>query len=115
MFGVNTLHLAHDLAATLARLRTLLAPGGSLVVGELMRPTPTAPVHLELPFTLLEEYGRVPLVEGIRERPGFMSAGGWARALDAAGFGDVAVIPGQIERCSTLYPGFYCGAVSARA
>ena len=115
VFGVNTLHLAHDLAETLANLRALLAPGGALIVGELLRPTPTAPVHLELPFTLLEEYGRVPLVEGIRERPGFISPGGWTRAFDAAGFGEIAVIPAQIERCSTIYPGFYCGAVSARA
>ncbi|OYW02814.1 MAG: hypothetical protein B7Z61_11330, partial [Acidobacteria bacterium 37-71-11] len=60
-------------------------------------------------------YGHVPLVEGIRERPGFMSAGGWTRAIDAAGFGEIAVIPARIERCAAIYPGFYCGAVSARA
>ncbi len=115
VFGVNTLHLAHDLTATLAHLRALLAPGGALIVGELLRPTPTAPVHIELPFTLLEEYGHVPLAEGIRERPGFMSAAGWRRALKTAGFAEVAVIPAQIERCAAIYPGFYCGAVSARA
>ncbi len=115
VFGVNTLHLAHDVTATLANLRALLAPGGALILGELLRPTPTAPVHLELPFTLLEEYGHVPLSEGIRERPGFMSAGGWRRALEAAGFRDIALIPAQIERCASIYPGFYCGAVSARA
>jgi SAM-dependent methyltransferase len=114
-FGVNTLHLAHDLTTTLVNLRALLAPGGALIVGELLRPTPTAPVHLELPFTLLEEYSHVPLSDGIRERPGFMSAGGWRRALDAAGFREIAVIPAQIERCAAIYPGFYCGAVSARA
>ena len=115
VFGVNTLHLAHDLTATLVNLRALLVPGGALIVGELLRPTPTAPVHLELPFTLLEEYGHVPLSEGIRERPGFMSASGWMRAFDAAGFSEIAVIPAQLERCASIYPGFYCGAVSARA
>ncbi|MDD5562683.1 MAG: class I SAM-dependent methyltransferase [Thermoanaerobaculaceae bacterium] len=114
VFGVNTLHLAHDLAATLANLRALLAPGGAIVVGELLRPSPIAPVHLELPFTLLDEYGRVPLSDGIRERPGFMSAQGWTRALAAAGFREVTVIPAQIERCAAIYPGFYCGAVAAR-
>jgi len=55
------------------------------------------------------------LSEGIRERPGFMSASGWMRALDAAGFSEIAVIPAQLERCASIYPGFYCGAVSARA
>ncbi len=115
IFGVNTLHLAHDLLATLGNLRALLRPGGALVVGELVRPGPDAPVHLELPFTLLAEYRNAPLIPGIRSRPGFVSARGWVRALEAAGFSEITVLPAQIERCAQIYPGFYSGALTARA
>jgi SAM-dependent methyltransferase len=113
-FGVNTLHLAHDLLATLANLRGLLRPGGALVVGELLRPGPDAAVHLELPFTLLDAYSHAPLIPGIRPRPGFMSARGWVHALDAAGFSGITVLPAQIELCAEIYPGFYSGAITAR-
>ncbi|MGD1147459.1 MAG: class I SAM-dependent methyltransferase [Thermoanaerobaculaceae bacterium] len=115
ILGVNTLHLAREVVATLGRLRTLLRPGGVLVVGELLRPTPTAAVHLELPFTLLTTYSQAPLEEGIRVRPGFMSARGWRRALEAAGFTEISILPAEIERCAQIYPGFYCGAITARA
>jgi len=115
LFGVNTLHLARDVVATLGKLRTLLRPGGFLVIGELLRPTPTATVHLELPFTLLTTYSQAPLEEGIRVRPGFMSVRGWRRALDASGFGEISILPAEIERCAEIYPGFYCGAITARA
>jgi SAM-dependent methyltransferase len=113
-FGVNTLHLAHDLLGTLTNLRELLRPGGALVVGELLRPGPDAAVHLELPFTLLEAYRNAPLLPGIRPRPGFMSARGWVRALEAAGFSEITLLPAQIERCAEIYPGFYSGAITAR-
>ncbi len=115
VFGVNTFHLARDVVATLARMRALLRPGGALVLGEVLRPGPVAPVHLELPFTLLASYWQVPLQDGIRWRPGFMCLDGWRRALREAGFGAVEVLPAEIERCAGIYPGFYCGAVTARA
>ena len=115
VFGVNTLHLARDLMRTLANLRALLRPGGALVVGELLRPGPDAPVHLELPFTLLAEYRDAPPIPGVRSRPGFMSPRGWIRALESAGFSEIRVLPAQIERCAEVYPGFYSGAITARA
>ncbi len=115
VLGVNTFHLAREVVATLTRVRSLLRPGGVLVLGELVRPTATAPVHLELPFTLLASYNQVPLEEGVRARPGFMSIAGWRRALAAAGFEGVEVLPATIERCVEIYPGFYCGALTARA
>ena len=115
VFGVNTLHLAHALAPCLSALRRLLRPGGALVAGELIRPTPDAPVHLELPFTLLEDYRRTPSDDGLRVRPGFVSAQGWRRALAEAGFHDVRVVPANLEACAAIYPGFYCGALVAVA
>ncbi|HUK14651.1 MAG TPA: class I SAM-dependent methyltransferase [Thermoanaerobaculaceae bacterium] len=114
-FGVNTLHLAHALVPCLSGLRRLLRPGGVLVAGELIRPAPDAPVHLELPFTLLEDYRRTPSDDGLRARPGFVSAQGWLRALAEAGFHDVRIVPAKIEACAAIYPGFYCGALAAVA
>ncbi len=115
VFGVNTVHLARDVVGTLRRLRGLLRPGGVMVLGELLRPTPTAAVHLELPFSLLGSYGEVALADGIRERPGFMSAAGWGRALREAGFDQVTTLPERLQRCVEVYPGFYCGAITAHA
>ncbi len=115
ILAVNTLHLGRDLVTDLAHLRGLLRPGGALVLGELVRPQPAAGVHIELPFTLLEAYRSTPLLAGIRPRPGFLAAEGWQRALSAAGFSRVVLLPAAFARCVDLYPGFYCGALTARA
>jgi SAM-dependent methyltransferase len=112
--GVNTLHLATDPVAALARLRGVLSPGGALVLGELIRPEPEGPVHIELPFTLLEAYRNAPLIDGIRLRPGFIALAGWRRALERAGFADVTVLPRNLAGCVADYAGFYSGALTAR-
>lgn len=114
VFAVNVLHLANDPVAALSHLRTLLAPGGVLVLGELIRPDFLAPVHLELPFLLLESYHRARTLDGIRARPGFLCLSGWRRALEAAGLTHVQVLPAELSRCFELYPGFYCAALLAR-
>lgn len=114
VFAVNVLHLASDVVLALQRLRTLLAPGGALVLGELMRPSFQAPVHLELPFLLLKSYQQAKNQDGIRSRPGFLCQEGWQNALRAAGFTDVTVLPATLDRCIALYPGFYCAAIIAR-
>ncbi len=115
VLAVNTLHLAQDVVTALRRLRSLLAPGGALVLGELIRPGYDAAVHLELPFTLLKAYREAPPSAGIRERPGFLCADGWRVALLAAGFDDVGLLPAALALCVERYPGFYCGALTARA
>lgn len=115
ILAVNTLHLGRDLVGVLANLRGLLRPGGVLVLGELLRPDADAGVHIELPFTLLDAYRRAPLIAGIRPRPGFLAATGWQRALLAAGFREVRLLPRELARCVDLYPGFYCGAITASA
>lgn len=114
VFAVNVLHLASDVVLALQRLRTLLAPGGAIVLGELIRPTFDAPVHIELPFLLLKSYQQAKNQDGIRHRPGFLCQEGWQNALHAAGFSDVTVLPATLDRCLALYPGFYCAAIIAR-
>lgn len=113
VFAVNTLHLARDLTRTLRSLAALLAPGGALVIGELMRPTPLGAVHLELPFTLFDAFHQVILNPDVRPRPGFLAASGWRHALAAAGLGRVSLLPANLARCAALYPGFYCGVLTA--
>lgn len=115
IMAVNTLHLADDVVLALRRLRSLLAPRGVIVLGELVRPDRTAGVHLELPFCLLEAYRRPPSEQGIRLRPGFLAWDGWRRALEAAGYADVRLLPADLGRCVEAYPGFYCAAITARA
>ena len=113
VLAVNTLHLARDIVPALARLRRLLRPGGALVLGELIRPAPDAAVHIELPFCLLEGYRAAPTDRLLRPRPGFMAAAAWELALRRAGFARVALLPAALQRCVALYPGFYCGALTA--
>src|SRR4051812_41249138 len=44
VYGVNVLHVARDLAATLSELKRALAPGGTLVMSECMRPLAGQPL-----------------------------------------------------------------------
>ncbi len=114
IFAVNVVHLASDPVVALKRLRTLLAPAGVLVLGELIRPSFDAPVHIELPFLLLKSYQQAKNQDGIRARPGFLCAVGWQNALQAAGFCEVNFLPSTLDQCLALYPGFYCAAIVAR-
>jgi SAM-dependent methyltransferase len=113
--AVNTLHLARELVLTLSWLKALLKPGGSLVLGELVRPQHRPGVHLELPFSLLETYREVALDAELRPRPGFLTVRQWRANLLKAGFASVEVLPREIERCVQRYPGFYGAAITARA
>ncbi len=114
VLAVNVAHLADQLAATLRSLGQLLAPDGVLVLGELIRPAPQAPVHLELPFLLLESYRRTVGADSLRPRPGFLSLAGWQTVLEKAGFRLVRLVPQNLASCLKIYPGFYCAALAAR-
>lgn len=113
VYGVNVLHVAHDLAATLAEIRTALAPGGALVISECVRPFAGKPVYVELAFNLLASF-RDPLLDpDWRPNGGFLTPEQWARALAANGFRNVQVFP-DIGAIRATFPQFVVAAISAR-
>lgn len=113
VFGVNVLHVAHDLAVTLGRMREALAPGGVLVLGECIRPFAAQPIYVELVFNLLGAF-RAPVLHPVwRPAGGFLTPEAWRAALEANGFVDVRITP-DVMQLRDHYPGFVVGAITAR-
>jgi SAM-dependent methyltransferase len=112
-FGVNVLHVAHDLGAALARLREALAPGGWLVAGECFRLFADQAVPADLVFQLFRSFTEVEVAAGSRPHHGFLSPESWRAAFAAAGFAGVAVVP-DLERIRDRYARFFAGAVCGR-
>ncbi len=113
VYGVNVLHVARDLAATLHELRKALTEGGVLVISECVRPFPTTPLHLELVFNLLGAFRDAVLVPGWRPNGGFLTPEQWTAALEANGFVDVRIYP-DIATIREDYPSFVVAAIVAR-
>ena len=113
VWGVNVLHLARDLDATLTHARTALGPGGVLVIGEGIRPMVGRPVAAEFPFQLLESFSAVRLHPQTRPEPGFLTAEHWLAAFERAGFADVRLRP-DVRRLRAIHPTFYAAAVCGR-
>jgi SAM-dependent methyltransferase len=113
VYGVNVLHVARDLGATLAEVRTALAPGGALVISECVRPFAGRPVYVELPFNLLASFRDPVLVPGWRPSGGFLTPEQWSAALAANGFTDVMVYPDVVAIRET-FPQFVVAAITGR-
>lgn len=111
--GVNTLHVAADLAFTLSEIREALAPGGAVVISECVRPFPNQPVYVEFVFNLLHAFREPVLVPGWRPNGGFLTPEQWTGALEANGFRDVRIVP-DISAIRNVYPSFVVAAVVAR-
>jgi SAM-dependent methyltransferase len=111
--GVNTLHVASDLAFTLAEIRTALAPSGSVVISECIRPFPGQPVYVEFVFNLLEAFRSPRLDPPWRTNGGFLTPEQWTTGLLANGFRDVRVVP-DIAALRDVYPSFVVAAVVAQ-
>jgi SAM-dependent methyltransferase len=101
VYGVNVLHVARDLAATLTEVRAALVPGGALVIAECLRPAAEQPVYVELAFNLLAAFR------------GFRTAEAWTGVLAANGFRDVRVYP-DVGALRAAFPQFVVAAISAR-
>jgi SAM-dependent methyltransferase len=112
VYGVNVLHVARDLAATLGEIRRALKPDGVLVISECVRPFATAPLHLEIVFNLLSSFRDPILVPGWRPNGGFLTPEQWTAALEANGFADVRIFPDIAAICAA-YPSFVVAAIVA--
>ena len=110
--GVNTLHVATDLAFTLGEIRNALAPGGSIVISECVRPFPGQTVYVEFVFNLLEAFREPVLEPGWRTNGGFLTPEQWTAGLLASGFRDVRIVP-DIAAIRDVYPSLVVAAVSA--
>jgi SAM-dependent methyltransferase len=113
VYGVNVLHVARDLGATLAEVRAALAPGGALVIAECVRPFAGRPVYVELPFNLLASFREPVLVPGWRPNGGFLTPEQWLQALAANGFADARIYP-DIGAIRGTFPQFVVAAITGR-
>lgn len=114
MVGINVLHVAQDLEATLRDLRTRLKPGGRLVVGECLKPDLGAPIYLEFFFNFIPSFTEVTLDPRWRPAHGFLTPEAWAAALGHAGFTQLTCVPPP-RPLMDQHPGFTVGAMAARA
>jgi SAM-dependent methyltransferase len=113
VYGVNVLHVARDLAFSLAQARAALAPDGWLVAGECLRPFPNQAIYVELVFQILEGFTQVMTNPYYRPNPGFMTPEHWQRSLAKAGFERVEISPDH-ARIRAIYPRFFVGALCAQ-
>jgi len=111
--GVNVLHVAHSLCTSLTALRSLLRPGGWLVAGECVRLFPGQPVAADVVFQIFKGFVEVETDPELRPTHGFLEPRSWQRALSAAGYEEVSVLP-DLERIRDYYPRFSAAVVVAR-
>lgn len=112
--GVNVLHVAQDLEATLRDLHTRLRPGGRLVIGECLKPDLDTPLYLEFFFSFIRSFTEVRLDPRWRPRHGFLTPEAWDQALVHAGFQDLRHLPPP-RPLMDRHPTFTVGALAARA
>jgi SAM-dependent methyltransferase len=112
--GINVLHVAQDLEATLRDLRSCLKPGGRLVIGECMKPSLDAPLYLEFFFSFIKSFTEVNLDPRWRPRYGFLTPEVWNDALGHAGFTSVLHNPPP-RPLMDRHPSFTVGAIAAMA
>ncbi len=113
VYAVNTIHIAKDLAATLARIRDTLRPGGVAVFSECVRPFEGQPIYVEFVFNFLENFTGVATDPRTRPNHGFLTPRSWRRSLAAAGFEKPEILP-DVETLARHYEAFFVAAVSAR-
>jgi len=111
---VNVLHVAKDLQATLRELRSHLAPGGHLVLGECLKPDLRRPIYLEFAFQFMAGFTDVTLDPDLRPTYGFLTPEAWVKALHAAGFREVLEVP-RVRPLMAHWEFFNVGAFVAGA
>ncbi len=109
VYGVNALHVARDLPASLEYLRALLKPSGRLLVGEGSPPDARRMWRPDLLFGLLEGWWNVVLDPVLRPRPGWLTPGEWRALFESAGFTNVCALPGEGYSGDDCYGGIVIG------
>jgi SAM-dependent methyltransferase len=115
VYAVNCFHVAPDLDFVIKEATTALKPGGTVVVSECLRPTKLArPIHAEIIFDFLDSFIDVATDPVKRPTHGFLTPAAWRATFEAAGLGDVTVLP-DVDEIAEQYPDFVVGSVLARA
>lgn len=115
VYSVNCFHVAPDLDFVVAEAAKALKPGGAVVVSECVRPTKLArPIHAEIIFDFLDSFTDVVTDPVKRPTHGFLTPAAWGATFEAAGLGDVTILP-DVDAIAEEYPDFVVGAVVARA
>jgi SAM-dependent methyltransferase len=113
VYSVNTVHIARDLNATLARIRETLKPGGAAVFSECVRPFAGQPIYVEFVFNFLENFTGVATDAATRPNHGFLTPDNWRKAFEKAGFEKPEILP-NVEELARHYDSFFVAAVTAR-
>jgi SAM-dependent methyltransferase len=113
VYGVNVLHVAHDLAATLTEIRRTLVPGGAAVFAECVRPFAGRPVYVEFVFQLFASFRNPVLEPSWRPNGGFLTPEQWTAAFAANGFAEVRIVP-DVAAIRDVVPSFVVAAITAR-
>jgi SAM-dependent methyltransferase len=115
VYSVNCFHVAPDLDFVIREAAKALKPGGTVVVSECIRPTKLArPIHAEIIFDFLDSFTDVATDPVRRPTHGFLTPAAWRATFEAAGLGDVKVVP-DVDAIAEQYPDFVVGAVMAKA
>jgi len=112
ILGVNVLHVAKDLQASLRDLREHLAPGGRLVLGECLKADLSRPIYLEFAFQFMAGFTDVHLDSELRPAYGFLTPEAWMKALKAAGYREIIEVP-QVRPIMDRWESFNVGAFAA--
>jgi SAM-dependent methyltransferase len=110
--GVNVLHVAKDLQATLADLRNHLTSDGRLILGECLKADLSRPIYLEFAFQFMSGFTEVRLDAELRPAYGFLTCEAWVKALRAAGFSRVDEVP-RVRALMEHWEFFNVGAFAA--
>jgi SAM-dependent methyltransferase len=113
VYSVNTVHIAKDLNAALARIRETLKPGGAAVFSECVRPSEGQPIYVEFVFNFLENFTGVATDAATRPNHGFLTPDNWRKAFEKAGFEKPEILP-DVEELARHYDSFFVAAVTAR-
>jgi SAM-dependent methyltransferase len=115
VYSVNCFHVAPDLDFVIGEAAKALKPGGAVVVSECVRPTKLArPIHAEIIFDFLDSFTDVITDPVRRPTHGFLTPAAWRATFEAAGLGEVTILP-DVDEIAEEYPDFVVGAVIARA